>query len=71
MPVSYTHLDVYKRQSVFKVITCIEHDGELICNRNRIADTLVAIYAEVSSTGSYFLNFLARKDEVERDLDRL
>ena len=31
--------------------------------------TLAARYAEVSSTESYPLNFFARKDEVEHDLD--
>ena len=55
--------------SAFKSITYIEHDGELTCNPDEIANTLAARYAEVSSTESYPLNFLASKDKAEHHLD--
>ena len=54
---------------VFKPISCVEHDAELIFNPDKIAENVAVKYAEANSTGSYPLNFLARKDEVEHDLN--
>ena len=54
----------------FKVNThALEDDDEFICKPDEIADTLTARYDEVNSTESYPLNFLARKEEIEYDLD--
>ena len=52
---------------MFKPIICTEYQSELISNPDEIANTLAAIYANVSSTESYPLNFLARNDEVEHN----
>ena len=55
--------------SMFKPISCIEQNGESICNSDEIADTLAAKYAEVSNTESNPLNLHTRKDEVDYDFD--
>ena len=54
---------------MFKLITCIKYIDELVCNPDEIADTLTARYAEVSRTESYSFDFLARKAEVEQNLN--
>ena len=59
----------FRVTSVFKPISCIEHDKHLISNSKEIVDIFYTRYAEVSSTESYALNFLAREHEVEHELD--
>ena len=54
---------------MFQLITCIEHDGELIRNTVEITNSLAAQYATVGTTESHSLDFLTRKVEIQQDLD--
>lgn len=52
-------------KNVFSPITCIEHEGQLICNPDEIANVFASQYSKVSNTNSYPEDFLEKKREEE------
>lgn len=56
---------VNRRENVFSPITCIEHEGQLICNPDEIVKVFASQYSKVSNTNSYPEDFLEKKREEE------
>ncbi|KAK7867868.1 hypothetical protein R5R35_008617 [Gryllus longicercus] len=55
-------------KNVFSPITCIEHEGQLICNPDEIANALATQYSKASGTNSYPKDFLDKKKEEEEQV---